>query len=470
MNYQVAIEIGQWIFLLYFILLNMGYLTLNLLSMINISRMMRENVSDELSQIYSGFETPITLLMPAYNEQSTIAASIRSLLQLSYPQYEILVINDGSIDNTLTVLQREFSLVPFPETYRARIATQPVRGIYHSTVFPNLRVIDKENGGKADSLNAGINVSRYPLFCAVDADSVLQRDSLHRVAKPFLEDSSVIACGGSIRIANGCHISGGFLEKIGLPKSFLARVQIVEYLRAFLFGRMGWSPINAMLIISGAFGLFKKDAVVDVGGYRVDTIGEDMELVVRLHRLYRLAKKPYKIVFVPDPICWTEAPENLKTLRLQRTRWQRGLAESLSMNIGLLFHPKGGTVGWLAFPFTVVFEWLGPLLEVTGYLFMFLLFYFGMISSTAFWVFLLVAIGFGLLLSMSALLLEEMSFHVYPRASQLLWLMLAAFVENFGYRQLTSVWRLMGLLSWLFFSKGRWGAMKRNKVLADEGR
>ncbi len=171
---------------------------------------------------------------------------------------------------------------------------------------------------------------------------------------------------------------------------------------------------------------------------------------------------------MPDPICWTEAPENLKTLRLQRTRWQRGLAESLSMNIGLFLHPKGGTVAWLAFPFTVVFEWLGPLLEVSGYLLMFLLFYFGMISSTAFWVFLLVAIGFGLLLSMSALLLEEMSFHVYPRASQLLWLMLAAFVENFGYRQLTSVWRLTGLLSWLFFSKGRWGAMKRNKVLADE--
>jgi cellulose synthase/poly-beta-1,6-N-acetylglucosamine synthase-like glycosyltransferase len=464
MSFQAAIEIGQWTFLFYFILLNVGYLTLNLLSIINISRMMRENVSDELSQIYSGFETPITLLVPAYNEQSTLAASIRSLLQLSYPQYEILVINDGSTDDTLAVLQREFSLVPFPETYRARLPTKPVRGIYHSTVFPNLRVIDKENGGKSDSLNAGINVSRYPLYCAVDADSILQRDSLQRVAKPFLEDSSVIACGGSVRIANGCQISGGFLEKIDLPKSFLARVQIVEYLRAFLFGRMGWSPINAMLIISGAFGIFKKDAVTDVGGYRTDTLGEDMELVVRLHKRYRLAGKPYKIVFVPDPICWTEAPENLKTLRLQRTRWQRGLAESLSMNIGLLFHPKGGTAGWLAFPFTVIFEWLGPLIEVAGYVFMFLLFYFGMISMSAFLVFLLVAIGFGLLLSMSALLLEEMSFHIYPRASHLFWLMLAAFVENFGYRQLTAVWRLMGLFSWLFFSKGRWNTTKRNTV------
>ena len=461
MNYQAVIEIGQWTFLLYFILLNTGYLALNMLSIVHISRMMRENVSDELSQIYSGFETPITLLVPAYNEQETIAASIRSLLQLSYPEYEILIVNDGSLDDTLTVLQREFSLVPFPETYRARLLTKPVRGVYHSTIFPNLRVIDKENGGKADSLNAGINVSRYPLYCAVDADSVLQRDSLQRVAKPFLEDSSVIACGGSIRIANGCQISGGFLEKIGLPRSFLARVQIVEYLRAFLFGRMGWSPINAMLIISGAFGLFRKDAVVDAGGYRTDTIGEDMELVVRLHRRYRLAGKPYKIVFVPDPICWTEAPENMKTLRTQRTRWQRGLAESLSMNLGLLFHPKGGTVGWLAFPFMVVFEWLGPLLEVTGFLFMFLLFYFDMISFAAFAAFLLVAVGFGLLLSMSALLLEEMSFHIYPRASHLFWLMVAAFVENFGYRQINSIWRFFGFVSWLFFSKGRWGVMRR---------
>lgn len=466
-GYQTAIEIGQWISLWYFISLNTGYLTLNLLSVIHISRMMRENVSDELSQIYSGFETPITLLVPAYNEQETIAASIRSLLQLSYPQYEVLIVNDGSSDNTLTVLQREFSLVPFPEAYRTRIATQPVRGVYHSTVFPNLRVIDKENGGKADSLNAGINVSRYPLFCAVDADSVLQRDSLQRVAKPFLEDPIVIACGGTIRIANGCQISGGFLEKIGLPQSLLARLQIVEYLRAFLFGRMGWSPINAMLIISGAFGIFKKEAVVDAGGYRTDTIGEDMELVVRLHRRFRLAGKPYKIVFVPDPICWTEAPENLTTLRNQRTRWQRGLAESLSMNIGLLFHPKGGAVGWLAFPFMVVFEWLGPLLEVMGYLFMFLLFYFDMISGYAFGAFLLVAVGFGLLLSMSALLLEEMSFHIYPKTSHLAWLMLAAFVENFGYRQLNSVWRLTGLVNWLFFSKGRWGVMKRKVTQPD---
>lgn len=447
--------------MLYFIGLNAGYLLLNMFSLIYLHQMMRERASDELTQIYSGFEPPITLLVPAYNEQATIAASIRSMLQLNYPQFEILVINDGSKDHTLEVLQREFSLVPFPEAYRARLQTKTIRAIYRSTKYPNLRVIDKENGGKADSLNAGINASRYPLFCAVDADSILQRDSLQRVAQPFLEDSTVIASGGTIRIANGCRVSGGFLEKIDLPHNPLALMQIVEYLRAFLFGRMGWSPLNAMLIISGAFGLFRKEAVVDAGGYRTDTVGEDMELVVRLHRRFRLAGKPYRIVFVPEPICWTEAPEDLKTLKNQRIRWQRGLAESLSMNLELLFHPKGGTAGWLAFPFMLVFEWLGPLIEVVGYLFMFVLFLFGMISSQALWAFLFVAIGFGILLSVSGLLLEEMTFHIYSRPRHLVMLLFALLLENLGYRQINSVWRLTGLIRWILRSKGHWGEMKR---------
>ena len=293
MIFNELIIIGQWLFLLYFIGLNGGYLMLNLLSLFSLSRLMRANAIDTLPQVYSGFEPPISLLIPAYNEQATIAASIRSMLQLSYPQFEIVVINDGSRDDTLNVLMREFALLPFPEAYRSRVPTKQIRSLYRSTIYSNLRVIDKENGGKADSLNAGINVSRYPLFCAVDADSILQRDSLQRVAQPFLEDDKVIASGGTIRILNGCTASDGFLQKIELPRSPLALMQIVEYLRAFLFGRMGWSPLNAMLIISGAFGLFKKEAVVEAGGYRTDTVGEDMELVVRLHRLYRLARKPY---------------------------------------------------------------------------------------------------------------------------------------------------------------------------------
>ena len=341
---------AQWFFLGYFLALNLAYMALTLLAVRFIGQDDDARASLLLPRYFSGLEPPVSLLVPAYNEEATIASSIRSMLQLEYPHFEIIVVNDGSKDRTLAVLQEEFELVPFPEAYRVAIPTRPIRAIYRSLRHASLRVIDKENGGKSDALNAGINAARSPLFCAVDADSILQRDSLHRVARPFLEDPTTIASGGTIRLANGCRVSEGFLEEVGMPGSWLARIQIVEYLRAFLFGRLGWSPLNAMLIVSGAFGLFRRNVVIEAGGYRTDTVGEDMELVVRLHRLHRLARKPYRIVFVPDPICWTEAPESLTVLRSQRSRWQRGLLESLTLNRRLLFHPRGGAPGWLAFP------------------------------------------------------------------------------------------------------------------------
>ncbi|MDP2238947.1 MAG: glycosyltransferase [Burkholderiales bacterium] len=452
---------AQWFFLLYFIGLNSGYILLNLLSYQSLKRYVEEHSLDDLPRSLSGFEPPVSLLVPAYNEEATIASSVRSMLQMNYPDYEVIVINDGSKDGTMEALRREFALVPFPEAYWKRIETKPVRAIYRSTRHPSLRVIDKDNGGKADALNAGINASRYPLFCGVDADSILERDSLKRVVEPFLENPHTIASGGTVRIANGCVVDNGFLVSVGLPANFLALLQIVEYLRAFLFGRLGWSPLNAVLIISGAFGLFRKDSVVAVGGYRHDTVGEDMELVMRLHRWHRMRRIPYRIVFVPDPICWTEAPESLRVLKNQRVRWQRGLCESLTLNLGLLFHPRGGAPGWLAFPFMALFEWLGPLIEVVGYVFMISAFAMGIVSAEAFFIFMLVALGFGLILSVSALLLEELSFHIYPKPRQLAVLLAVVIIENFGYRQLNSLWRLWGLLLWMTRSKGKWGEMTR---------
>jgi cellulose synthase/poly-beta-1,6-N-acetylglucosamine synthase-like glycosyltransferase len=338
----------QWGFLCYFILLNGGYLLLNLLSLISLRRHLDRQSLDRLPRSHTGFDPPISLLVPAYNEEATITPSLKSLLQLDYPEFEIIVINDGSKDGTLAELIREFALLPFPQAYRQSVPCQEVRGIYRSTRHPALRVIDKANGGKADALNAGINAARCPLFCAVDADSILQRDSLQKVVRPFVEDPRTIVSGGTVRIANGCKISGGFLSEVGLPGKLLVRFQVVEYLRAFLFGRLGWTPLNAVLIVSGAFGLFKTGEVIAAGGYRRDTVGEDMELIVRLHRLHRQRGTPYRITYVPDPICWTEAPESLKVLRAQRTRWQRGLAESLTMNRKLLLHPRGGAAGWLS--------------------------------------------------------------------------------------------------------------------------
>lgn len=447
--------------IIYFILLNGGYLLLNMLSVVALHRRSQEDILDDLPQVYSSLEPPISLLVPAYNEEATIAASVRSMLQLSYAELEIIVINDGSKDRTLEVLQQEFALEPFPEAYRVQLETKPVRAIYRSTRYPNLRVIDKVNGGKADSLNAGINASRYPLFCGVDADSILQRDALQRLVRPFLNDATVVATGGTVRVANGCEVKGGFLTRIGLPRNVWALFQVVEYLRAFLFGRLGWSTINGMLIISGAFGLFRKDAVVLAGGYRPKTIGEDMELVVRMHRQLRDKGIAYRVQFVPDPVCWTEAPEDHATLRNQRIRWQRGLSESLAANWGLMFNRRGGVPGWLAFPFMMLFEWLGPLVELGGYVFMAVAFWFGWISWQAFAVFLFVAIGLGVLLSASGLMLEEMSFHIYPRMRQLGILALVVIVENFGYRQLNSWWRLVGLWRWATQRESSWGAMTR---------
>lgn len=452
---------SQWAFLLYFILITLGYLALNLIATMALFRFMPGRRMDRLGVIPTNLEPPISVLVPAYNESATISATVYSLLQLQYPRFEILVINDGSSDDTLEVLKREFSLEPFPQVARNELRTAPVRQVYRSTTTRNLKVIDKENGGKADSLNAGIDAAHYPLFCGIDADSILQRDSLLKVVRPFLEDSRTVACGGTVRLANGCEVRQGFLIRPDLPDNLLALVQVTEYLRAFLFGRLGWSPLNALLIVSGAFGLFKRETVIEAGGYRVDCIGEDMELVVRMHHMLRKKRRPYRISFVPDPVCWTEAPEDFRTLTNQRVRWQQGLCESLFSHWGLMFSTRGGAVGWLAFPFMLVFECFGPLVEVAGYVFILMAFITGVISMEAFLVFLVLVISLGMLLSVTALYLEEVYFHLYKKPGHLLKLFLAALVENFGYRQLNSVWRLWGLLKYLAGARSKWGEMKR---------
>lgn len=453
---RTALQVSQWFFLCYFIVLMLYYLILDVLSLSGLRDYMDRESIDDLPAWFSGLEPPISLLVPAYNESTTIAAAIRSLLQLDYPEYEIVVINDGSSDDTLEVMAAEFDLVRSSEAWPVRVKTKPVRGVYLSRKHKNLRVVDKENGKKADAMNAGINHSVFPLFCAVDADSILQRDSLKRVAQPFMEDPLCVAAGGTVRIANGCKIQDGFLVRVGLPTGILPLMQIVEYLRAFLFWRMGWDPVNGLLLISGAFGLFKRSAVIAVGGYRHDTIGEDMELIVRMHRKLREARTPFRIRFVPDPICWTEAPEDTRVLRKQRIRWQRGLCESLTMNWRLLFSRRGGVAGWLAFPFMLLFEGVEPAVELIGLGFMVGAGLTHLISVSSMLAFLLVAFSAGLLQSVAAMLLEEMSFHLYIRPRELAVLLAVTLLENFGYRQLNAWWRLQGLLSWAVRRKVEW--------------
>ncbi len=454
---------SQWFFLAYFIAINAGYLTLNIICSFSLRRYMPLRVLDDMPQIYSGLELPVSIIVPAYNEKNSIVASVLSMLHMHYPLFEIIIVNDGSTDTTLDELKEKLSLTRFPEAYRKRLETEEIQTVYISERYPSVRVIDKQNGGKADSINAGINAARYPLFCVVDADSVLQPDSLRKIVQPFLEDQRVVAAGGTIRVANGCQVKGGFLRKTGLPSNLLAIMQVVEYIRAFLMGRLGWSAIDGLLIVSGAFGVFRKETVITVGGFRRDTVGEDMEMIVRIHRVMRQKNKPYRIVFLPDPVAWTEVPEDFRTLMNQRSRWQKGLSESLMGNLGLMFCRRGGAPGWLAFPFMLIFEWLGPLIEVSGYILMGVFCWLGYISWPVFMVFLFATIGLGLLVSISSLMLEEMSFHLYERPRQMVWLIFATILENLGFRQLNSLWRLMGLIGWIFRrNKGHWGKMHRS--------
>ncbi len=447
----------------YFVAINLVYFALLISSHAAIVNYLRRHLfTDYTAILQSELSTPISVLAPAYNESATIVQNVNSLLKLNYPTMEIVVINDGSRDDTLETLIKEFRLRSTRRVYVPKIDTKPVRGVYVSDApqYKNLIVVDKENGGKADALNVGINVSRYPLYCAIDADSILEDDALLKTVKPYLDDETVIAVGGIVRIANGCEIEHGRVKKVHLSKKLLPIFQVTEYFRAFLTGRMGWSAMNGLLIISGAFGLFRKDIVLACGGYKHDTVGEDMELIMRMHRFMRERKLPYRVSFVPDPVCWTEAPETLSVLARQRNRWHRGLLDTLIIHRAMWFNPRLGVIGLLSVPYYVLFELLGPVIEGVGYLVVFVSFLLGIAHIKIVVLFFIVAVIYGVFFSVGAVLLEEISFHRYPRPMDLFKLMTFAIVENFGYRQITVFWRIKAV--WDYFRGVKtWGKMER---------
>lgn len=457
------VQVIQWFFLGYFIALNGMYLLLTIISLSVLPRFIQKQIIHKFPYSETGFEPPISLIVTAYNEEAVIVPTIRALLQLDYHDFEILIVNDGSKDRTLEVLTNEFDLEILPVAFRQRIKHKPVKAVYQSKTYSNLRVIDKENGGsKADASNAGINGARYGLFMPLDADTILERDCLKLMVQPFLMNPDTVGVGGNVRILNGCQVQSGSLTKIGLPKNPLALFQVLEYTRAFLSGRVGWNYLDSLPLISGAFGLFKKEAVIEVGGYSHKSLGEDMDLVLRIHRHFRLNKKPYRIDFVVDPVCWTEAPETFSVLRKQRVRWQRGLFDCLWENRKLLFHPRSGGVGWGSFPFLLFLEGVSPIFEIFGYIFFLICYFLGLVNGEGSLAFLMLSFGTGFLLSVSSILLEEITFQTYPRKKDLLILIAGAFIENFGYRQLMSFWRLEGTIKWILRTESSWGAMTRN--------
>lgn len=413
-----------------------------------------------------GVAPPISLLVPAYNEEAVIVQSVRSMLTLEYPQIEVIVVNDGSKDGTLRAMIEGFELRPMARVHEKQVPHAEVRGIYGSPLYPRLVLIDKANGGKADAINAGINFSRSPLFCVGDADSLLEGQALLSAARPFMEEPErVVAVGGTIRVVNGCEVRAGRVTRVRLPQRFLPLVQTLEYVRAYLMARLALSRWGALTIISGAFGIFRRDVVLEVGGFSHNTVGEDLEIILKMHRHLSNQKRDFAMRFVPEPVCWTEAPEDLKILGNQRKRWERGALEGFFKHRDMAFNPRYGNVGLIAFPLSLVTDVLGPIVEVLGYVLIPVFYLMGVLSPHVVLAFTALVFLYGVFISSASLVLEELELKRVPRARDLLILVGISIIENFGYRQINNWWRVVGW--WQFMRKKQgWGEMRRKGFTA----
>lgn len=403
----------------------------------------------------------MSVIAPAFNEELSIVDSVRALLSLQYPQHEVIVVNDGSEDSTLATMIDAFTMEPTDRQQIDALQHTRVLGVYASNTHPNLLLVDKENGRKADAANAGIGFAQMPLVCVIDADSIIEPDGLLRSTEPFMtDDGSLVAIGGAIRIVNGSAVRGGHIESIGLSPRWLPRFQVVEYLRAFLTARVANAELDMLTLISGAFGIFKRDVVVEVGGYRHDTVGEDLELVMRIHRHMREQRRAYRIGFVPEVVCWTEAPETLEGLRNQRSRWEQGALETLVRHRRMLCNPRYGRIGIVSMPLLVLEDVLGPPMELSGYLLVPIGLWFGVISPELALAFLSLTFVFGTAISIGTLVLEEKQLRRTPNAADLGRIALVAVLENFGYRQINLWYRLRGM--WRFWRNDTsWAAVPR---------
>lgn len=450
-----------WFFVGYFLLINGSYLLIQTAALFGIRRNRRDRSVDPAYDIHESPMIPgIAIVLPAYNEGPVIASSVRSLLSVEYPDFEVVAVNDGSSDDTVDRLQEAFDLERVDADYPLDIPCEPVRGVYRAS-DADLVLIDKENGGKADALNAGVFFTDQPLFCAIDADTVIEQSGLIEIVRPFLRDPErMIATGGTVRVANGCTIRDGVVERIRLSNSALVNLQTMEYIRAFLAGRIGLSVMKSLLIISGAFGLFRTNAVREIGGYSTDTITEDMELIVRLHSHFGELGEGYRVEFVPDAVVWTEVPESVRVLGRQRSRWYRGLLESLILHRGMIGRRKYGAIGLVALPFFVLVEALGPLIEGAGYLLVPIAFVLGLLNVPFFLLFVAIAVGLGTLLSWLSAFSEVYGFRRYVRPRDIAGIMFYGVVENVLFRQWKAVVAWKGLLQFLRGDTS-WGEMTR---------
>jgi len=436
----------------YYLASNVAYLAMLLVALKTSFAHQRRLESRRLNWLKeTPLSPPITIIAPAHNEESSIRVAVRNLLQLDYPQLEVIIVNDGSADRTLEEMREEFRLRLVRAVYVRQVKSAPVRGLYRSDVDPRLLVIDKEPAGsKADAVNAGLNAASSPYVCVVDADSILENDALLRIMVPILDDPKrVVAVGGIIRVLNGSEIAGGRLRRVRLPRKSIEVIQVIEYLRAFLIGREAWGQGNMLMIISGAFGVFKTDLVRAVGGFRASAIGEDFDLVARLHRHLRQIGADYQMKFVPDPMCWTEAPSDLKSLGRQRARWQKGLLDVLWTNRDMVFRRRYGRIGFLALPYLWLFELLAPVIEIAGIATIVLAACTGALSQSFFFQFMLFGYAFATMISLGSVLQEELTYKRYNDWQDVARLLSYCFLEHFPYRQMHMVWRLQGFWQYL---------------------
>lgn len=453
-------------FILVFAALIMGsYLILAVISVLGLRAYVRSTYFINYDVLLSSKIVPrLSVIAPAYNEGKTIRENVKSLLSLNYNSFEVIVVNDGSKDDSLQQLIEAYQLVRTEEGYSPIIATKNVRGFYRSEnpSYKKLLVIDKENGGKADALNVGLNVASNPYVVCIDVDCVLDKNSLLKLAKPFMEETGkrVIATGGVVRIINSCIIRSGRLTEVRAPERLLPRIQVIEYLRAFLLGRMAWSRLDGLLLISGAFGMFDKEIALLCGGYNHHTVGEDMELVVRMRRYMIENKLPYAVKYIPDPLCWTESPETFEVLRKQRSRWTRGTMETLWIHRKMMLNPRYKTLGLLSVPYWFLFEYLAPIVEFLGLLITLLFVILGVLNWQFFLLLLLFVYTFAVFFSFLGLLAEEYTFHQYPKVADFRKLLSTAIIEPAYFHPFTVYAALKG--NWeQMRGKKAWGEMTR---------
>jgi len=405
-------------------------------------------------------EKPISLIVPAYNEEKNIYESIQSFQKQTYKNYEIIIVNDGSKDKTLETVLSKFKFEPIKfEESKFKLCKSKIKAIYRNEEF-KMTLIDKENGGKADSLNAGIDWATTEFVCGVDADSLLDPKAFERVMVEFNLDETLMACGATIRVVNGAKIESGQIKRVNVPTSYIELCQLLEYTQSFLMGRLGWQLFDATMIISGAFGVFKRKALLEINGFDKNSIGEDMDLIVRMHRHFLKENKDYTIGFIPDPLCWTEVPSNFKTLSNQRNRWQRGLLASIFKEDRFLFNTRKSFFSRFVIPFYLITEILSPILEILSYILVAVGLFFNFISWKIVVLFFTIGLLFSIMMTLIAFVFEEKNFSKDLTVSQLVYILFGSLFMNIGYRQYMAWQRFKGVIDF-YLKKQEWGKMDR---------